>query len=255
MTRPFFDIERYQREIDKIVGLNRDGKSILRLSFTDDVWTHALGERVPRYWLRRTKDGEGWIYEQPGRFVVERRIEREAYWDAHQAARFQPDPVTGEVVDIGPPPEEFYVFDYLIARHDSFLVNGHPQCCQKAWEGEEKLVLNSRLELVTERVGGRARCWGEYREPDESDLVKIRRAAKKMREDKYFNPYAPLTPEQILAIEVEANMDAQRMADEARERERENSIDFEKTWGWKRTNTDAGKRSKFHFLGENNIPY
>jgi len=243
-----FDQEKFQAEIDKRVGLNRDGKSIIRLSHAPSVMTWALGEVVPRYWTKRWKTDRGWSYEQPDRWVLERRIEKEAYWDAHSATRFQVLDATGETVDLGPPPEDFYVFEYLIAAHDGFLMNGKPQCCEKAWEGETQTVLNHKLEMVNIPVGGKKRCWGYYRDPNDSDLAKIEQAVKRMNESPYYSPYLPLTPEQLAAIEIEANMDAQRMADEANDLQRSINNDFNRLHGWRLDNTDAGKRSKFHVL-------
>jgi hypothetical protein len=245
-----FDDKAYQKRIDAITGTNRDGKSIFRLVHAPSVLTWALGETVPRYWTKRTRDaGGGWVYEQPARFVFERRLEKETYWAAHQASRFQDIDGSGELVDLGPPPEDYYVFDTLIARHEGVTTEqGEPLCCKRAWDGETEYVLNWRKELVPKQVGGRQRCWGEYREPNDEDLELIRQAVERMRSDPYFNPYAPLTPAQLAAVEIEANMDAQRMAEEARKRQQELSRDFDKLHGWRLTNTDAGKRSKFFLV-------
>lgn len=244
-----FDQQRYQQRIDRIVGVNRDGKSIIRLVHAPAVVTWALGEVVPRYWTKRWKVDSKWVYDQPDRWILERRIEKEAYWDAHNATRFQVVEATGETIDLGPPPEDFYVFEYLIAKHDEFQLNGQPQCCELAWRGETKTVLNHKLELVETTVGGRRRCWGEYREPNDFDLQNIARAVQKMKNSPYYSPYAPMTPEQLAAIEVQANMDAQRMADEANRLQREINADFNRLHGWRLFNTDGGKRSKFHVLG------
>lgn len=249
-----FDEEKFQREVNTRVGLNRDSKAIIRLVHAPSVTTWALGEVVPRYWTRRWKEGGQWKYEQPDRFILERRIEKEAYWDAHSASRFQTIDATGEVVDLGPPPEDFYVFEYLIAKHSDFLIDDEPQCCKKAWDGELLYRLNHRNELVQIPVGGKKRCWGEYREPNEHDLSLISQAVQRMNESPYYSPYAPLTQEQLLAIEAQANMDAARMAEEANKRERESSLDFAALHGWRLNETDAGKlyHGRFHFLGTNN---
>jgi hypothetical protein len=247
-----FDNEEFQRKIDARVGLNRDGKSILRLMYAPQVMTWAMGEHVPRYWTKRWKQGGAWKYEQPDRFVFEKRLERESYWEAHQATRFQQDPESGEVTDLGPPPEDFYVFDSLIAVHDGFRAeSGEPQCCEEAWNGETKYRINDRLELISEPVGGRRRCWGRYRDPNDSDLENIERAVREMCEGPYYNPYLPLTPEQLASLEVEANLNAQRVADEATERLRENSDDFQHTHGWRLRESSAKRLShgRYHFMG------
>lgn len=245
-----FDDQAFQRRINNRVGLNRDGKAILRLSYAPLVYTRSLGEEVPRYWTRRWKDDAAYRYEQPDRWVIEKRLERESYWDAYQKTRYQE--IDGELIDLGPPPEDFYVFEYLIAVHDEFKAeSGLPQCCERAWEGEDRYRFDEQMRLIKEPTGGRRRCWGEYREPDDSDLTRISRAVCKMHEDPYHNPYAPLSVEQLAVIEMEANLDAQRIAEEARKREQEISDDFKHSYGWRLLETDAGKLShgRYHFLG------
>lgn len=249
---PSFDMRSFQKRIDQRVGLNRDGKSILRLSWCPDVWTQVLGEKVKRYWVRRFKDGESWVYISPPRFVLERRVEREAYWAAHQASRFQTLP-SGEVVDTGEPPEEFYVYAYLLAEHDGHLAeSGRPMCCELAWEGDTKFVLNARHELVSVPVGARRKCWGYYREPNDDDLTRIEQAVRIMNENKFHDPYAPLSQEELLAVEAEANLEMQRMRDEAAQLQQEATDDFLHSYGWRLTETDAGRLShgRYHFLGQ-----
>lgn len=249
-----FDDEAFQKRINDRVGVNRDGKPILRLSYAPLVQTWALGEHVPRYWTRRWKEDGVWKYEQPDRWVIEKRLEPEAYWEAHAANRYQVIDDTGDVVDLGPPPEDFYVFDSLLAVHSGYLMeSGRPQCCHEAWEGETKFTLNTRKELVEVPVNARQRCWGvEYREPNESDLERISQAAEEMRAGPYFDPYAPLTPEQLAALELAANLDAQRMAEAAQKRLQEASDDFNFTHGWRLFETSAKRlaHGRYHFLGQ-----
>jgi hypothetical protein len=249
-----FDGQAYQKKIDAITGLNREGKSIYRVVHAPSVWTWALGERMPRYWTRRWKESGGWKYEQPDRFVFECRLEKEVYWAAHEATRYQDIDGSGTIVDLGPPPEDYFMPDAAIVRHDELTDDaGTPLCCKRAWEGETKYVLDWRGVLVAQQVGGRQRCWGlpgmdGYREPDDSDLEAIRAAMERMKADPYRNPYAPLSSEQLAVVEIEANMDAQRVAEEARKLQSEINREFNRLHGWRLTNTDAGKRSKFHFL-------
>lgn len=250
---PAFDMRSFQKRINERTGVNREGKPILKLVWAPEVWTHALGEKIKRYWHRRFKEGQEWVYISPPRFILERRVEREAYWAAHQAARFQTIEATGEIIDHGPPPEEYYVFAYLIAAHDEFLApSGRPQCCEDAWEGETKFVLKPNLELVQERVGGRRRCWGYYREPNDEDLTRIEQAVRVMNEDKFYDPYSVMTPEQLLAAEAEANLETERMREEVERRKQEQSMDFEHSYGWRLQETDAGRLShgRYHFLGQ-----
>jgi hypothetical protein len=247
-----FDNEQYQSRIDARVGLNKDGKSILKLSYAPEVMTWVLGEVVPRYWITRRKEQDAWKYEQPDAWVIEKRLEREVYWDAHEATRYQVIDATDELVDLGPPPEDFYIFDTALVVHSNFHgESGLPECCEKAWEGEERYTFNSRMELVKTKVSGRRRCWGEYREPNDSDLAMIERAVRKMNSDPYYSPYMKMSPEQLIACEVEANLDAQRIAEEANNREQELSRDFDYTHGWRQFETSAKKlaHGRYHFLG------
>ncbi|HWT01196.1 MAG TPA: hypothetical protein VN256_13185 [Pyrinomonadaceae bacterium] len=247
-----FDVETFQKRINERVGLNKDGKPIIRLSYAPLVFTRVLGEEVPRYWTKRWKDGGTWKYDQPDRFVFEKRLEREAYWDAFNATRFQYVEATGETLDLGPPPEDYYVFDSLIAVHSGHKAeSGEPQCCEEAWQGTYKFDLTPRGELVKVPVGGRQRCWGQYREPNDSDMRNIERAAQELKHGKYYDPYAPLSPHQLAAIETEANMQASRIADEVNKYEQEMGSDFDYLHGWRLFEASAKKlaHGKYHFLG------
>lgn len=231
MRPPAFDREGFQKRVDRITGLNRDGKSIVKLVWLPEEWTFLAGERVKRYWVRRHRDGEGWLYVSPPRWALERRIEREAYWDAHQASRFQQGP-DGELIDLGPPPEDYYIFDpesSLVATHEGFrdAVSGDPRCCEERYRRD------------------RRRCWGHYREPDERDLQRIARAVRERDEGKFFDPYAPVSREQLALIEMAANVQAERVERAAEERLREVSREFNRLHGWRLLNTDAGKKSQF----------
>ncbi len=248
---PSFDAESFQRRINDRVGLSRDGKPILRLVWAPAVTHHALGERVRRYWMTRTPTVDGsFTYVSPPRWVIEKRLEREAYWAAHEASRWQLDS-QGFPVDTGPPPEDYYVFEYLVAGHDGFRAeSGEPQCCAEAWEGETKYKFNGRMELVSYQAHARSRCWGRYREPNRQDLKAIERAVREMNADRYYNPYAPMSAEQLAVVELSANVDAQRVVAQADEYEQALSDDFQHSYGWRLLERDAGRLShgRYHFL-------
>jgi hypothetical protein len=248
-----FDNEAFQRRIDERVGLNKDGKSILRLAYAPSVMTWALGEHVPRYWTSRRKEKGVYRYEQPDAWVIEKRLEKESYWDAHAARRFQVIDATGEMVDLGAPPEDFYVFEAALVVHSNFKAeSGLSDCCERAWTGDTKYRLNQKMEMEKYQVGGRRRCWGEYRDPNDSDLEAIERAVQKMRSSPYYDPYAPLSPEQLSVLEAEANLDAQRIAEEANKRQQELSDDFDHSFLWRTRETSAKKlaHGRYHFLGQ-----
>lgn len=258
MQPPAFDMRTYQRKIDQIVGRNRDGKSIAKLVWMPEVWTFVVGERVKRYWVKRIKDGENWLYVSPPRFGLERRVERSAYYEAHQATRYQFDQRTGSMTDLGPPPDEYYVFDGegLIAEHDQFHgASGEPKCCDDAWEGEVKYDLNHRYELTEKRVNAHRRCWGYYREPNESDLQRLAKGIKSRDEGKYFDPYKPLSVEELAVIEIEANMQAQRVEEEADAQLKQASSEFNAVYGWRLNCDDPTKlrHGRQHFMGFNTV--
>jgi len=257
MRPPILDVKWWQDQIDQIVGKNRDGKSIVKLTWAPDVDDIVVNERVKRYWVRRFKDGESWSFVSPPRWILERRLEKGAYYEAHQATRFQFNKVTGEYTDLGPPPDDFYVFDdgSLIADHDQFHgLSGEPKCCDTAWDGDVKLELNGYL-LQEKRINQHRRCWGYYRDPDYRDLDRIAEAVRTRDKGKYFNPEAPLSREQLALIAFEANVQTQRIEQESQQQAAQVSKDFNKSFGWILNNDDPTTRrhGRYHFQNFNTV--
>lgn len=214
MPRPFFDAASYQSRINQILPVNRDGQPVVRLSWAPEVISHALGERTPRYWSKRWRSDGDWRYEQPERWVLEKRLEREAYFEAHSAARWFTNE-HGEVVDLGAPPPEFYTTFRKIAVHDTFRdpKTGEPWCCAKKYEEDRQV------------------CWGlegeaGYRAPNDADLQLIAEAVRQMEADPFYDPYKPLSREQLTAIELAATHDVQRIEEEKRAVKREQGAEF-----------------------------
>ena len=200
--KPYFDVAGYQHRIDQIVGLNKDAKSIIRLTWGQDAEQFAFDERTPRYWTRRRKDGEGYRYWTVPRWMLERRIEPEQYAPSWEATRWALTDADGKPVDKGPPPSEYYIFAYLCAEHEAVdPSNGWAHCCTRAYYTD------------------RSRCWGKYRPPSEDDLQLVARAVREMDAAPYRDPYRPLTKEELQEIEVAANMQAERAAMEMAEYE------------------------------------
>lgn len=209
---PFFDRRSFQKRIDDRVGKNRDGKSIVLLRWAPEVETWALGERAPRYWIRRFKDGEKWHYVCVPRWVLELRLEKEVYYEAHSRSRFQRHPDTDELLDIGEPPEDYYKPFDLLADHDEFrFESGYPQCCELAYRDEKR------------------RCWGYYRAPNDSDLTRLDQSVQAQAEEKVNDAYRALSVEELAAVEFEAGLEVKRIQDEHSARLKENSDDFNKT--------------------------
>lgn len=254
---PYFDREAFQKRIDKIVGTNRDKKSIIKLVWLPEVWTSVLGERVKRYWTKRERREGDWVYFSPPRWGFERRLEPESYWEAHEATRYQVDDKTGEVTDFGPPPSEYYVYfsDAEIMDHDEYHTKGEPKCCHDAWMGDHKLTAGPDGLLRSEYVNARRRCWGYYREPNEDDLAQLMQMVHSRDAAKFIDPYMPLSPEQLLALELEAGMQAQRAEQEANNYLNQVSNQFNNVYGWRLAETDPTRRrhGRFHFTSFNTV--
>lgn len=223
---PFFDAQSFQERIDSRVGLNAEGKSIVRL-----IWgPKSIGlYDVPRYWIRRTKDGEGFRYATIKRWYLETRLERAQYFDSWNATRYgMTEPaegaercescaaidkpietpmgrycgvcgstqlVKGEQVDKGPPPDEFFKFAWMCANHEAFDQDaGWPKCCERADKD------------------GHKRCFGTFRSPNDYDLECISAGLRRRAEDAWIDPYAPLSAHDLAAIEMSSGLQTERMA-------------------------------------------
>lgn len=232
---PYFDDYAYQKRVDQIAGLNADGKSIIRL-----IWgPRSIGlYGVPRYWIARKKDGEGFLYTTIKRFYLEQRVERAQYFDSWNVARYgtvipadtaekcehcgsTDDPVEvygirrcascgstelvkGEVVDKGEPPQEFYRFAWMCANHEDFDQDaGWEACCERAYKD------------------GRKRCFGTFRSPNDYDLECISAAVKRRDNEPYVDPYAPLSAHDLAAIEMSSGLQTEKMAQAIQQRRSE----------------------------------
>lgn len=180
MRSPYFDVQSFQKRLDDRVGLNREGKSILKL-----VWApEAIGlYGIPRYWITRVRDGEKWIYTSVPRWILESRVEKSQYAPSWEAMRFTMSADEGFVPTAAP--DDFYMFRWLCAEHESpDPVWGRPKCCQRAWEPD------------------RMRCWGTYRSPNDYDLACVSKALQVREQGKFIDAYAPLSPADLIAIEA-----------------------------------------------------
>ena len=225
--KPWFDVEAFQARIDDRVGLNRDGRPIVRLVWGQDVTQHIFGESTPRYWTRRLKVGAGYTWYTVPRWIFERRIEPEQYADAWNATRYsirdptegtgqrcddcgstsEPELIGGKlycrncagtniaggaVIDKGPPPTEMYIYMMDASRHEGLMKDGWPHCCTRAY------------------YTNRSRCWGEYRPPNDFDLTVLDQSTQAMNAAKHRDPYRALTPSELAEVELAANLQAER---------------------------------------------
>lgn len=229
---PYFDDAAYQKRIDLRVGLNAEGKPIIRL-----IWgPQSIGlYGVPRYWIRREKDGEEFRYTTIKRWYLEKRLERSQYYDSWNASRYgtvepaegaekcencgsidspvevfdvrrcgscgSTELVKGVVRDKGEPPHDFYVFAWMCANHEAFDQDaGWEACCERAYRD------------------GHKRCFGTFRSPNDYDLECISAAVKRRDDEPYVDPYAPLSAQDLAAIEMSSGLQTEKMAAAIQER-------------------------------------
>lgn len=247
--KPWFDVEGFQKRINDRVGLNRDGRPIVRLVWGQDIWQEVWGERTPRYWTRRLRKGADIAWYTIPRWMLESRIEPEQYVDAWNATRYSlRDPVAGDgfrcedcgttreprlvgsrvyctgcmgtnvkggaVVDKGPPPPEMYVYLSECAEHEAITdqVSGWAACCTRAFYTD------------------RSRCWGLYRPPAEIDLAVVERTVQALNSSKAHDPYKPVTPAELAEMELASNIQVERAQLEFEEYERQLQAEVLKTY-------------------------
>jgi hypothetical protein len=233
---PAFDVKRFQDRIDDIVGTNRTGKSIIRLVWSWDSWFPAFGRKHQRYnFLTLEWDGKLIDVSVP-RFAIEERIEPEQFIPSWDAARYQSQPGTEEVLDRGDPPNEWWRTLWVVADHETSPVQGHGSCCKRA--------------EALERA-----CWGYYRNPSEYDLNEIRRIHQlKLRDDQFTqNPYEPLSQREM-ERSMKSAFDIKEKRKEQKQAElKQRTDDHFKTHLHRLQTSDPKvlRSGKFHFLDEN----
>lgn len=247
--RPWFDVERYQDRINDRVGLNKDGRPIVRLVWGQEVEERAFSEVTPRYWTRRLKTGNRIVWYTVPRWIFERRMEPEQYTDAWNATRYslrdpaegtgqrcedcgsssEPELIAGKlycrscaganisggaVIDKGPPPVELYTYMMECADHEGMTdpVNAWPLCCTR--------------KFYTDRM----RCWGTYRQPGDFELEVISQSMRAMESAKHRDPYRPLTSQELMEVTLAANMQVERAQIQFEEYERALLAEVQKTY-------------------------
>lgn len=238
--KPWFDVEKFQERINDRVGLNRDGRPLVRLVWGQDITQHLFNETTPRYWTRRLKTPTGFTWYTVPRWIFEYRIEPEEYTEAWNATRYSlTDPAAGTghrcddcgsttepkligskvycsscsgtnvsggaVVDKGPPPAEMYIYKMDASVHEGMTdaISGWPACCTRQY------------------YANRGRCWGEYRQPNDFDLTVLDQSARAMEQAKHRDRYRPLTKAELAEIELAANMQVERAQLQFEEYERQ----------------------------------
>lgn len=180
---PRFNVKRFQKKIDAIIGVTVDNKPIARLQWAWDSREYIAGDWRAKYRFMTVEVPGGVIDICPPRWVLEERNEPGQYEAAWEAGRYFTDPETKERVDLrGPAPREgWYSYLELVAEHDDGKA-----CCDYLWETE------------------RRRCWGYYREPAQKDLDQLVMAKALRDKNPYNSPHAPLSEATLAEIGREA---------------------------------------------------
>lgn len=224
------DLTPYQRQLDALVGKTATGQSRLRIVWGQDYEKASAiicGRRALKYPFYRYEEGGGIHDIGIPRFYVEElhsnaELQHKEAWDR---ARYYYDECARELIDVlGPIPEDgFYTALFQIAHHDDL-------CC-----GGKEVVKNEP-------------CLGAYREPNESDLFRIRRM--KWRRDHASND--DNAPSESLIRKRAADL-AEKRDEKWRTAIRERVEDFMNTHAWKFTTFDPTELNwgRYHFVGEN----
>lgn len=182
-TPPEFDIAKFQKQINKILGLTENGLPVCRLVWAADIkktyikkyckWEGLLGvetELHAKYRFARIKipnTTDTYIDIPPPRWIIE---EHNSYGQgAASSEKARWDKFGKELI---PPPalEGYYSELFTIAEHTE-------TCCN------DKLV-----------------CWGTYRLPSQKDLNRLQRAKNLRDKDMFIDPTRPLSPDTLALI-------------------------------------------------------
>jgi hypothetical protein len=240
---PFFPVQAYQTKINKIVGTS-EGKPIIRLiwawhsrKWVNEEWDQfgnaTKGDWRAKYRFMTVRYGDRYTDLSPPRWILEERFEPGQYMPAWNQTRWQMDPVLGRTHDVGGPAPTDGWYGYLetIALHDK-----NKECCERAWQTR------------------RARCWGYYKPPGESELNVLRRAKWLLEQDPHRpSPHSPLPQDVIDEIGRKAFDEAEVDATDAQVELQERIKNETDVWGWRLTETDPGRLShgRYHDLSKN----
>lgn len=219
------DRNRFQRKIDRIVGLSERGQSIILLRWAWESSYLMFGKLKQRYsFLTMDIEGQEVQFSVP-RWVIEQRIEPEQFAPSWNAARYIIDPATvvtdtstatydndgnliyagdityaGDKLDKGPCPNVWHQNLWIIADHDGL-------CCEKAEEMSRS-------------------CWGYYRNPSQWDIKEVKRIhAAKLNDANYHqSPFEPLSAE-TLEQTARSEFEYKEKADAAKKSELDTRID------------------------------
>jgi hypothetical protein len=224
---PYFDAVTFQSRLDARVGVNREGKSILRV-----VWApKSIGlYGIPRYWVTRVRDGEGWKYTSVPRWVLESRVEKSQYAQSWALTRHAMTADDGYVPT--EPPDDFYMFRWLCAEHEApDPLWGQPKCCRRAWEPN------------------RLRCWGTYRAPNDYDLACVSKALQVREQGRFIDAYNPLSVADLIALETTSTTQMEKLVQAEQAETAAMGRDFDRLHGWRLTPDAPTTHNRFFDVG------
>lgn len=234
--RPGYDAERFQKRLNRVMGLSVSGQPIVRLVWAWDEQQYEAGEirQKYRYYAEEVREGAGAgriVDISPPRWILEERQEPGQYREGWERLRYVRVPdewsVSGyQVIDaLGEAPADgWYVALWVIAEHEEG--NG---CCKRS----------------------KGKCWGKYREPGEIDLEILREAKKKRDETEYRqSPHEPLSTETVARAMLEG-----RAANEAESIGKKKQLydlwlNHAEMWGWQigETNEKRLRHGRWHVM-------
>lgn len=221
----------YQKQIDRIAGRAPNGKSNVRVIWAADpaVAMHIINDEPKARYAIRTetyectrKEGDLDAVEFIDVDIVTPRFIFEQYHLPEESAFNPSSPETAG--------EGYYTHLFTVGYHDE-------TCCG----GRE--AVNGQL------------CFGAYQEPSDSHLDYLRQLVRLRDQFKQVR----MLGEKVTAAEFDD--DRRRLAQWNVERDVLTQSKFAdvakqslKLHGWRMSNADGGKRSKFHFLSEHSYP-
>lgn len=211
-VRPDFDVAKFQKRLDDVAGLSRNGKSIVVLRWmrsrecSEEYYTEwdwlgkpVKGELRAKYRAFGVDLGNGDVCEiPPPRWCLEQRYEPEQYAPTWEADRYTTDTVTGLRVPVRPPAprDGYYSHLWTIASHEG-------KCCDDA-------LKNNMV------------CWGSYRLPGEQDLQALRIAIARREADSVKgNPYGDVPYDSLKELARRNRDDRQETEKKTKELTRE----------------------------------
>ncbi len=214
---PLFDAEKYQRQIDAIVGKSPSGQPIVRLSWAWDCrkWENTewdvAGNAIAGEWRQRYRalsvdiGGDDYVDISPPRWILEERYEPESIAQSWELTRYRKK-ITGtptlfcpkcyRMKWIGPKSEEEMIV-CIFCDHTQYLT-----CINEdVWgpvprEGWYNLL--PHIGIVAHHkdhcckqawLDTREICYGEYKLPDGRELRRLKKAVYRRNKEVATNPH------------------------------------------------------------------